>query len=296
MGGLIGMISNVGLIAEGGGMRGAYTAGVLEAFLDQELYFPYAIGVSAGANTLCSYLSKQHLRNKRLYTQWVTDKRFIHWSNLFKEGAYFGMNFLFNELPESLDPFDFDTFKQSKIIFKVGVTNCITGTCDYLEPTRSKTLQEVDKILQASSSLPFIAKIVTLNGTPYLDGGLTDAIPIKKSIADGNERNVVILTRNADYRKTYSKKMHHFARRSMPKYPKVADCIGMRYKNYNETLDYLAALEKDNKVFILRPSLPLEVDRYEKDTDKLCALYDQGYNQAMSQLPQLKAWLDRSSN
>ena len=289
------MISNVGLIAEGGGMRGAYTAGVLEAFLDQELYFPYAIGVSAGANTLCSYLSKQHLRNKRLYTQWVTDKRFIHWSNFLKEGAYFGMNFLFNDLPESLDPFDLDTFRKSKTTFKVGVTNCITGECEYLEPIHSKTLQEVDKILQASSSLPFIAKIVPLNGTPYLDGGLSDSIPIKKSIADGNKRNVVILTRNADYRKTYSKKMHHFAKKSLSKYPKIADCIGMRYKNYNETLDFLAELEKDNKVFILRPTTPLEVGRYEKDSDKLTALYEQGYNQAMDQLPALKTWLSSSS-
>lgn len=295
MGGLIRMISDVGLIAEGGGMRGAYTAGVLEAFLDQELCFPYAIGVSAGANTLCSFLSKQHLRNKRLYTHWITDKRFIHWSNLLKEGAYFGMNFLFNDLPESLDPFDFDTFTQSKTTFKVGVTNCKTGECEYLEPTRSKTLQEADKILQASSSLPFISRMVTLDGTPYLDGGLADSIPIKKSIADGNERNVVILTRNADYRKTYSKKMHRLAKRSMYKYPKVADCIGMRYKNYNETLDYLAQLEKDNKVFILRPMIPLQVDRFEKNSDKLCALYEQGYTEAMNRLPELKKWLDSSN-
>lgn len=289
------MISNVGLIAEGGGMRGAYTAGVLEAFLDHELSFPYAIGVSAGANTLCSYLSKQHLRNKRLYTHWIADKRFIHWSNLFKEGAYFGMNFLFNDLPESLDPFDFDTFSQSKTTFKVGVTNCETGLCDYLEPTRAKNLQEADKILQASSSLPFISKMVMLNGTPYLDGGLSDSIPIKKSIADGNSRNVVILTRNSDYRKTYSKKMHHLARKSLRKYPKVADCMGMRYKNYNDTLDYLAQLEKENKVFILRPNMPLQVDRFEKNSDKLCALYDQGYAEAMNKLPLLKAWLNSSS-
>lgn len=286
------MINQIGLIAEGGGMRGAYTAGVLEAFLDEKLYFPYAIGVSAGANTLCSFLSGQHLRNKRLYTQWITDKRFIHWSNLIKEGAYFGMNFLFNDLPESLDPFDFETFTQTKTTFKVGVTNCLTGECDYLEPARAKTLQEADQILKASSSLPFISKIVTLNGTPYLDGGLADSIPIKKSIADGNQHNVVILTRNADYRKTYSKKTHYLAQKTMSKYPKLAECIGMRYKNYNDTLDYLAQLEKQNKVFILRPHAPLQVDRFEKNSDKLCALYEQGYEEAMKQLTELKTWLD----
>lgn len=288
------MLTNVGLIAEGGGMRGAYTAGVLEAFLDHDLVFPYAIGVSAGANTLCSFLSKQKLRNKRLYTHWITDKRFIHWSNLFKEGAYFGMNFLFNDLPEHLDPFDFDTFAQTNTLFKVGVTNCLNGQCEYFEPTKVSSLHEADRILQASSSLPFISKIVTINNIPYLDGGLTDSIPIAQSIADGNTRNVVILTRNANYRKSYSKKMHHLARRYFKKYPKLSDAIGMRYKNYNETLDYLHQLEAENKVFILRPSEPLQVDRFEKDPDKLCLLYEQGYAEAISQLSELKNWLNLS--
>ncbi len=286
------MLSNVGLVAEGGGMRGAYTAGVLEAFLDHNLSFPYAIGVSAGANTLCSYLSQQKLRNKRLYTYWITDKRFIHWSNLFKEGAYFGMNFLFNDLPETLDPFDFDTFKASKTHFKVGVTNCITGQCEYLEPTHATSLQEADRILQASSSLPFISKMVTISGVPYLDGGLTDSIPIKQARADGYSRNVVILTRNADYRKSYSKKLHHFARKGFKNYPKLVEAISSRYKNYNETLDYLKALEAENKVFILRPTQPLQVNRFEKDPKKLHLLYHQGYQEAIRNLPHLKNWLN----
>lgn len=286
------MITNIGLIAEGGGMRGAYTAGVLEAFLDNDLSFPYAIGVSAGANTLCSYLSKQKLRNKRLYTHWIADKRFIHWSNLFKEGTYFGMNFLFNDLPETLDPFDFESFIQTKTCLKVGVTNCITGQCEYLEPAHAHSLQEADRILRASSSLPFISKVVVINNIPYLDGGLSDSIPIKKSIADGNTRNVVILTRNSDYRKSYSKKIHLLARKSFKKYPKLADAIGMRYKHYNETLEELARLEAENKVFILRPAAPLQVDRFEKSPEKLNALYEQGYQETLSQLPKLKAWLN----
>lgn len=286
------MLSNAGLIAEGGGMRGAYTAGVLEAFLDHNLNFPYALGVSAGANTLCSYLSRQKLRNKRLYTHWITDKCFIHWSNLFKEGAYFGMNFLFNDLPETLDPFDFDTFKTSQTHFKVGVTNCITGQCEYLEPMHVASLQEADRILQASSSLPFISKTVMINGTPYLDGGLTDSIPIKRAIADGYSHNVVILTRNANYRKSYSKKLHYVAKKGFKNYPKLAESIDSRYKNYNETLEYLNTLETENKVFILRPNEPLQVDRFEKDPKKLCLLYEQGYNEVIRKLPALKTWLN----
>lgn len=285
------MTSNVGLIAEGGGMRGAYTAGVLEAFLDHGLSFPYAIGVSAGANTLCSFLSQQKLRNKRLYTEWITDKRFIGWRNLFTEGAYFGMNFLFNDLPTTLDPFDFDAFSATKTQFKVGVTNCITGQCEYLEPAKASSLLVADKILQASSSLPFISKMVDLNGTPYLDGGISDSIPIHQAQKDGYACNVVILTRNADYRKTYSKKMHFIAKRHLKRYPKLADAIGMRYKMYNQTLSDLAKLEKENKVFILRPNEPLKVDRFEKNSDKLTLLYEQGYNEALARLPELHKWL-----
>lgn len=285
------MTSNVGLIAEGGGMRGAYTAGVLEAFLDNDLSFPYAIGVSAGANTLCSFLSQQKLRNKRLYTEWITDKRFINWRNLFTEGAYFGMNFLFNELPTTLDPFDFETFSSTKTQFKVGVTNCVTGQCEYFEPAKVPSLTMADKILQASSSLPFIAKMVDLNGTPYLDGGISDSIPIHQAEKDGYTYNVVILTRNADYRKTYSKKMHLIAKSRLKRYPKLAEAIGMRYKMYNQTLKELAALEKANKVFIIRPTKPLQVDRFEKDSDKLAGLYEQGYNEAINQLSSLQQWI-----
>lgn len=279
-----------GLIAEGGGMRGAYTAGILEAFLDNDITFPYAIGVSAGANTLCSYLSKQHLRNKRIYTHWITDKRFISLKNLLTEGSYFGMHFLFDELPQHLDPFDLDALKASQTLLKVGVTNCLTGKCEYMEPTQEKDLDAFDQIFKASSSLPFISKMVHLNGTPYLDGGLADSIPIQQAIRDGYERNVIILTRNSDYRKSYSKQLDFLAKKRLKNYPNLAHTIAHRYQMYNETLDYIEALEKEGKVFVLRPTEPLKVDRYEKDQSKLNALYEQGYAQAISSLEALKAF------
>ena len=289
------MTSKVGLIAEGGGMRGAYTAGVLEFFLDHQITFPYAIGVSAGANTLCSYLSQQKLRNKRLYTEWITDKRFINWRNLFTEGAYFGMNFLFRDLPNTLDPFDFETFKKTQTLFKVGVTNCLTGQCEYMQPALAASLDEADQILQASSSLPFISKMVTINGVPYLDGGISDSIPIDQAARDGYTHQVVILTRNADYRKTYSKKMHYIAKHHLKRYPLLAEAIGNRYKMYNQTLDDLVRLEKENKVFILRPKEPLQVDRFEKNSDKLSSLYEQGYHEAEIHWEALQKWLIEKS-
>lgn len=289
------MTTKIGLIAEGGGMRGAYTAGVLEVFLDYQLQFPYAIGVSAGANTLCSYLSEQKLRNKRLYTHWITDKRFMNWRNLLTEGAYFGMDFLFNELPTNLDPFDFDTFHNCKTTFKVGVTNCLTGKAEYLEPILAPSLDMADLILQASSSLPFIAKMVELDGTPYLDGGLSDSIPIRQAEKDGCLYNVVILTRNRNYRKTYSKSLHKLSKGYFKRYPKLAETIGKRYQMYNDTLDYLHQLEQEGKVFIICPELPLEVDRYEKDREKLTKLYEQGYQETLNQLPRLRTWLSKVS-
>lgn len=282
-----------GLIAEGGGMRGAYTAGVLEAFLDHNITFPYAIGVSAGANTLCSYLSGQKGRNKRIYTHWITDKRFIGIKNLFSEGSYFGMHFLFDELPQTLDPFDFEAIKRSKTCFRIGVTNCETGKCEYLDPLTASSIDAFDQMFKASSSLPLISKIVTLNGKPYLDGGIADSIPIEKAVADGYERNVIILTRNLGYRKSYSKHLHFLARKKLKRYPKLVDAIGNRYKMYNDTLEKIAALEKEGKVFVLRPQKPLDVDRFEKDQRKLEALYEQGYEDAICALPALKAFISQ---
>lgn len=283
--------SSLGLIVEGGGMRGAYAAGILEAFLDHDLYFPYAIGVSAGANTLCSYLSRQKGRNERLYTKWITDKRFIGWKNFFREGGYFGMNFLFDDLPKHLDPFDFETFKQTDTIFKVGVTHCESGNPHYFEPTKANNLDDTDRMLRASSSLPFISKVVEIEGEHYLDGGLCNSIPIDKSIADGNQKNVIVLTRNAGYRKHYSKNLHRLAKAYGKKYPEVVRCIATRYQHYNQTLESINQLEKEGSVFILRPELPLEVDRFEKDVDKLKVLFEQGYEQAITAIPHLKNWL-----
>lgn len=288
------MHDSVGLIVEGGGMRGAYAAGILEAFLENELSFPYAIGVSAGANTLCSYLSKQKGRNERLYTKWVTDKRFIGVKNFFKEGGYFGMDFLFDDLPNHLDPFDFETFKQTNTLFKVGVTHCESGQTHYFKPTTTSCAKDTNRILRASSSLPFISKIVEINGQHYLDGGLSNSIPIQESMNDGNTKNVIVLTRNANYRKHYSKHMHRLAKAYSRKYPHITQCIANRYKHYNQTLERIDQLEQEGSVFLLRPELPLTVDRFEKDTDKLKLLFEQGYNQATSALPTLKSWLQTS--
>lgn len=284
------MQKKIGLIVEGGGMRGAYTGGVLDAFHDHQLIFPYIIAVSAGANTVCSYLSKQKGRNNRLYTEWITDKRFIHFSNLFKEGSYFGMNFLFDKLPCDLDPFDFDTFRQSSSIFKVGTTHCLTGDAVYFEPKKVSVLTDTNRILKASSSLPLIAKPVKIEGDYYLDGGIVDAIPLDQSIKDGNSHHVVILTRNEGYQKTYSKRLYQLSKLALRRYPQIAEKIRIRHITYNKTLEKLYALEKQGKVYVFRPQKPLNVGRFEKDPQKLKQLFYQGYEETVQALERYYSW------
>jgi len=284
--------TKTGLIVEGGGMRGAYTSGVLEAFSNASIHFPYVVAVSAGANTSCSYISNQNGRNNRLYTEWITDKRFIHFTNIFKEGSYFGMNFLFDDLPQKLDPFDFKTFNEANVIFKVGTTHCKTGESVYFEPKKAAHPSDANQILRASSSLPLIAKAVSIAGEYYLDGGIADPIPIEKSILDGNTYHVVILTRNADYQKTYSKTFHRLSKFYLKKYPHVVEKIKTRHEKYNTTLKKIDELEKQGLVFIFRPQAPLQVDRFEKNSLKLKNLYKQGYDETLDRLELFYAWLN----
>lgn len=161
----------------------------------------------------------------------------------------------------------------------------------FVSPLQCETADEAHLILRASSSLPGIAKPVLIRGQYFLDGGISDSIPIKKSIADGHTYNVLILTRNASYRKKYSKASVLLAKRSLKKYPRLIDAISKRYKVYNETVDFINAEEANGNAFIIRPQAPLVVDRFEKNPDKLKALYEQGYNEATAQIDSLQNWL-----
>lgn len=281
----------IGLIVEGGGMRGAYTGGVLEAFSDKNFHFPYIIAVSAGANTACSYISKQPNRNNRIYTEWITDKRFLHFTNIFREGSYFGMDFLFNKLPLELDLFDFETFKNAPLTFKVGTTHCQTGEPVYFEPQNTVKEHDANQILRASSSLPVISKAVQINGHDYLDGGITDPIPLQQSIKDGNTHHVIILTRNTGYQKTYSRMLYHLSRIHLKHYPKVVEKIKIRHEKYNQTLKDIELLEQQGLVYVFRPKAPLAIDRFEKDSLKLKELYKQGYDETSQSWVSFEKWL-----
>lgn len=280
-------MNNIGLVLEGGGMRGVYTGGVLDFFLDKNLHFPYVIGVSAGASNAASYISKQIERNKKVTIGFCDDHRYLSYRNLIKYRSIFNMNFLFDEIPNKLVPFDFDTFNASTQKFVIGTTNCITGEPVYFE----KNSCDILTALKASCSLPFLSRTVHYNNFSLLDGGISNPIPIRKSISDGNTKNIIVLTRNDGYRKSPFK-MRKLANKIYPKYKGLIEALINRHNLYNTTLDYINELEKENKVFVIRPIKPLKVDRIEKDPDKLTDLYLQGYQDAKKAYSNLKAWIE----
>lgn len=283
-------MSSIGLVLEGGGMRGVYTAGVLEYFAEHDLYFPYLIGVSAGACMAVSYLSRQRGRNRIVNVDYVSDPRYLSWRNLWRKGQLFGMDFIFDEIPNSLVPFDYDAFGRSAEELVVGTTDCETGRPVYYRKTDPGT--DMLPVLRASSSLPFIAPIVEYGGKRLLDGGISDPIPVRKSESDGNERNVVILTRNADYRKSPAG-FPWLLRRAYRRYPAFVETMLRRHEVYNGTLDYIEEQEHNGNAFVIRPSQPLVVGRMERDPKKLGALYEQGYEDAKRLDSSLREWMAR---
>ena len=277
-----------GLVVEGGGMRGVYTAGVLDYFMEKNLYFDDCYGVSAGACHISSYVSKQIGRSMKVTLDYINDKRYCSVNSLIKTGDMFGVEMLYDLIPNKLELYDYDTFNKFKGNFYSVVTNCKTGKAEYI---KIKDMKKDIIAVRASSSLPLLSRIVEINGKEYLDGGITDSIPIKKSIKDGHKKNVVILTRDKTYRKSKPKFLS-LLKFKYKKYPNLVKAIENRYKIYNETLDFLEEEKAKNKVFIIQPKLPVKISRIEKDKDKLKALYNQGYEDAKEIYEDLMKFLE----
>ena len=241
--------------------------------MENDLYFNYVIGVSAGACNAASYISRQQQRNEKVIIGFIKDRRYMSLRNLILNKSYFGMDFIFDEIPNKHVLFDFQTYYESPGIFLVGATDCQTGKPVYLH---KDDLGEQFQALRASASLPMLSPIVNYMGYELLDGGISDAIPIKKSIKDGNTKNIIVLTRNKGYRKRPGK-FNALLKLKYRKYPRLIETMLNRYKNYNETQDYIELLENEGKAFVIRPSIELEVGRLEKDPQKLRRLLHQGY-------------------
>lgn len=266
-----------GLILEGGGMRGVFTCGVLDNFMDRDIRFPYTIGVSAGACNGLSYLSNQRGRAKYSNIDLLDKYHYIGIKHLITKGNIMDFDLLFHTFPDEIIPYDYPAYAACPEQFEMVTTSCKTGkACYYNEKNDPKRIID---IVKASSSLPFVCPIVTVDNEPMLDGGLADSIPILRARSLGFDNNVVVLTRNKGYRKTPSRldKLPPFVYKD---YPELRKTIENRGVLYNEQLELIEKLEEKGEIVVIRPEKPIVVDRIERDTKKLLDLYNEGYEMA----------------
>lgn len=262
-----------GLVLEGGGMRGVFTCGVLDNFMERGIRFPYTIGVSAGACNGLSYMSGQRGRAKYSNINLLEKYKYIGWKHLLKKRNIMDFDLLFQKFPEHILPYDYDTYFHTPERYVMVTTNCLTGEANYFEEKQSK--ERVIDIVRASSSLPFVCPISYVDRIPMLDGGIVDSIPLAHAREDGYTHNVVVLTRNRGYRKEIQgTKVPSFIYR---KYPLLREAINRRSVVYNEQLEFVERLEDEGEIIVIRPQMPIVVDRIERDIKKLTALYEEGY-------------------
>jgi len=264
---------NTGLVLEGGGMRGVFTTGVLDAFMKHDLYFRYVVAVSAGACNGVSYMSHQIRRARIANINMLGQYDYIGLKNLITQRSIFDRKLLYDEFPNKLVPFDWETYSKSGAEFEVVTTNCHTGRSEYL--SEYKNPQRLNDIIMASSALPFVSSVVEVDGTPMLDGGIIDSIPIQRAVDTGHDFNIVISTRNMGYRsKGHDMKLPHLI---YDEYPRLRVALSHRIEAYNEQLEMMERMERWGEIVVIRPERPLEVGRVTRDTDKLERLYEEGF-------------------
>ena len=262
-----------GLVLEGGGMRGVFTSGVLDAFMKHELYFPYVVAVSAGACNGLSYMSRQPRRARYSNIDMLQKYGYISLKNLLTQGSIFDPDILYERFPKEILPFDFETYRQNPATFEMVTTNCLTGRAEYL--SEKEDAQRMTAIVKASSSLPYVSQITYVDGTPMLDGGIVDSIPVVRSVDKGYSPNVVILTRNKGFRS--SEPDIKVPKLFYKDYPRLRVALSRRVEEYNRQLDLIERMEDWGEVICIRPERPMDVDRICRDVHKLEALYEEGF-------------------
>lgn len=265
--------NQTGLVLEGGGMRAIFTVGVLDYFMDNNIWFPYTIGVSAGASNGISYASRQRGRSRFSNIDLLKKYNYIGLRHFLRGRGYIDLKYLFYIYPDLYYPLDYETYFKSKDRFVMVTSNCLTGKAEYYE--EKKDPDRLVDICRASCSLPVLCPVAYVDGVPMVDGGVCDAIPVQRAIDDGFKKNVIILTRNKGYRK--EDKDFYLPGFIYRKYPAIREQLKYRYRHYNEVLDYIDELEEQGKAFVIRPENKIEVGRTENNPDKLAALYDEGY-------------------
>lgn len=276
----------VGLVLEGGAMRGMFTAGVLDVLLDEQIAIDGALTVSAGALFGVNFPAKQRGRVLRYNLKYLNDKRYMGWHSLLTTGNVVNKDFAFYTLPFSLDPFDQATFSASQVDFWVTLTNVETGEAEYVKITDAFAQMEA---LRATSAMPLVSKMVEIDGKKYLDGGIADSIPLDKALALGYDKIIVILTRPLEYRKIPSNNwlFKLFYRR----YPKLIERWANRYAEYNQAVEKVIQMANTGDIFVIRPSQNLNISRLEKDPNKVQAMYDLGIKDGQAAIAGLREYL-----
>lgn len=281
-------LNQAALTLEGGGNRGVFTAGVLDYLMEREEKFSYVIGVSAGACNAMDYLSGQPERTKNCMIVRERKNRYIATRGALKKGRLFDMDMIFDQYPNRIFPFDFDTYFQSDMDCELVVTNCLSGKARYLSEKESR--ERLLAICRASSSIPVASDMVMVDGAPCLDGGIADSIPIIHAMEKGYRKNVVILTRNKGYRKKKPGKSRALYIAAFKEYPEFLNTLLTRYRNYNRTLELIEKWEQEGHIFVIRPEMET-VSRTEQNTRKLTEFYQHGMDVMKERFDEMQAYL-----
>jgi len=277
------------LVLEGGAMRGLYSAGVLDVFMENNINVDVVYGVSAGALFGINYKSCQKGRALRYNLKYANEKNYMGLYSLITTGNIMNRDFCFKKLVYELDKLDFETYKNNPVDFYVVVTNLRTGKPEYI---KIDDAQKDMEYFRASGSMPFVSKPVEINGNLYLDGAISDAIPFKKVLKTNCEKIIVILTRPLGYR---IKNSYLPFRLFYGNFPNFVETANNYAKKYNETLDLIEKYESENKIIVLRPSKLIKVKRIEKDINKLQSIYDLGTFDCAEKLDKINDYINNKT-
>lgn len=283
-------VHDAGLVLEGGAMRGMFTAGVLDVFMEKDFWIQDCVGVSAGAVFGCNYKSRQIGRTIRYNKRFCRNKDYVSFRSWLFTGDLYGVDFAYRRIPYELDIFDTETFKTNPMCFHVGATNLVSGKCDFF--TLSDGGQKDLLWLRASASMPIVSRIVDIDGTPYMDGGSADSIPLDfMEAVRCHERNVVLLTQPEGFVKQPNKMIGLIRRRYGRKYPEYVEVLAHRHEAYNKRLEEIREREKDGRCFVIRPPQALEIKAVEHDPANLERVYQIGRATGERILPDLMSFL-----
>lgn len=277
-----------GLILEGGGLRGLFTGGAVDCLIDNQIEFQYVAGVSAGGGNALNYVAKQKYRMKKIMMP--EDKRLngFGFHAFLRCGKLIDLKHMYFDYPYKYCPFDYEAYFNSDKECEFVATNCITGEAEYL--SESKDEYRLSMIGMATCTVPLVCKPTVIDGIPYLDGSISDSLPIKRAIEKGCKRQFVIFTREEETKPTDYKKMMKIIKIVFKKYPKLINRFHNRFDEYYKELNYLKELEKEGKIYILRPEIP-SISKTKPDYERAEEFYIHGYELMNKKLPELKEFL-----